>query len=178
MKKSVSMFHTPDARMHYVKRRPPPDAKTQVRCNLSQRAFYAIRTGPTRAWIIVQQCFVPRMHRNALRDPQIPPDGKTQVRCNLSRCAFYGKRTVPTREWKIVHRYFTPGRTRMHYVTRWSYQMQKHKFDVTCSSTPFMETAPGPPENANSALTFHAPETPECTGWLADPTGRKNISSA
>jgi hypothetical protein len=34
----------------------------------------------------------------------------------------------------------------MHYVTRKSHRIQKHKFGLTCPGALFMETAPGPPE--------------------------------
>jgi hypothetical protein len=35
----------------------------------------------------------------------------------------------------------------MHYVTRKSHRMQKHKFGVTFLGSLFTETAPGPPEH-------------------------------
>jgi hypothetical protein len=35
----------------------------------------------------------------------------------------------------------------MHYVTRRSHKMQKHKFSVMCPSALFMETALGAPEH-------------------------------
>jgi hypothetical protein len=38
----------------------------------------------------VCQRFMPCMHQNAPRDPQIPPDAKTQVQCNVPRRAIYG----------------------------------------------------------------------------------------
>jgi hypothetical protein len=40
-----------------------------------------------------------------------------------------------------------PGRTEMHYVTRRSHQMQKHKFGVTCPSTLLVESVLAPPEH-------------------------------
>jgi hypothetical protein len=39
------------------------------------------------------------------------------------------------------------GRTGMHYVTRRSHRMQKHKFGVSYPDTFFMETTPGPTEH-------------------------------
>jgi hypothetical protein len=39
--------------MHYVTHRSPPDPNTQVRRNVSRRAFSRICTGPTRAGRIV-----------------------------------------------------------------------------------------------------------------------------
>jgi hypothetical protein len=35
----------------------------------------------------------------------------------------------------------------MHYLTHGTYQMQKHKFKVTCSSTLVIKTAPGEPKH-------------------------------
>jgi hypothetical protein len=40
----------------------------------------------------------------------------------------------------------------MHYVTRRSHHMQKDKFGVTCPNTLFMETTPGPLENAKLCI--------------------------
>jgi hypothetical protein len=40
----------------------------------------------------------------------------------------------------------------MHYMTHRSHRMQKHKFGVTCSSTLFMKTAPGPPEHEKECV--------------------------
>jgi hypothetical protein len=34
----------------------------------------------------------------------------------------------------------------LHYVTRRSHRMQKHRFSITCPGVLMMETAPGPPE--------------------------------
>jgi hypothetical protein len=51
----------------------------------------------------------------------------------------------------------------MHYVTRRSNKMQKHNFSVMCPDALFIETAWGPPEQENSALTFRAQDAPECT---------------
>jgi hypothetical protein len=38
-------------------------------------------------------------------------------------------------------------RNRMHYMTRRSHQMQKHKFGLTCPAALFVESEPVPPEN-------------------------------
>jgi hypothetical protein len=40
-----------------------------------------------------------------------------------------------------------PRCTGMHYVTRISYRMQKHKFNITYPDALFMETARVPPEH-------------------------------
>jgi hypothetical protein len=40
-----------------------------------------------------------------------------------------------------------PGCAGMHYVTRRSHRMQKHKFRVTCPDALFLLTAPGPPKH-------------------------------
>jgi hypothetical protein len=77
----------------------PPDAKTQVRHNVSRRGFCVICTGPTRVQKIVRRCFTPRRHRNALRDPQKPPDAKTQVQRNVSQPGL----TKPV-EFSEIHR--------------------------------------------------------------------------
>jgi hypothetical protein len=37
---------------------------------------------------MVGRCFAPRMHRNALLEPQIPLDVKTDVRHNMFQCDF------------------------------------------------------------------------------------------
>jgi hypothetical protein len=49
MKNSVSTFHGPDTTECTTCPQIAPDAKTQVKCNVSRRAFCGIRTGPTRA---------------------------------------------------------------------------------------------------------------------------------
>jgi hypothetical protein len=46
-------------------------------------------------------------------------------------------------KWCVLH----PGRTGMHYVTRKSNQMQKHKFVITCPNTLFVESEPVAPEH-------------------------------
>jgi hypothetical protein len=51
----------------------------------------------------------------------------------------------------------------MHYVTRKSHSMEKHKFVVTCHDVHFMETAMGPPEYTKRASTFHGLDTMEFT---------------
>jgi hypothetical protein len=72
---------------------------------------------------------------------------KTQFQHNVSWRAFYGNRTGPTRVGKIVRRRFIPRSNAMHYVTRRSNQMQKHKFDVTYPGALFVESIPVPPEH-------------------------------
>jgi hypothetical protein len=51
----------------------------------------------------------------------------------------------------------------MHYVTRRSHRMQKHKFDVTCPDKFFVELVSVPPEHKNSVLMFHALDASKCT---------------
>jgi hypothetical protein len=45
----------------------------------------------------------------------------------------------------------------MHYVTRISYWMQKHKFDVTCPNALFMETTPVPLEREKQCVDVSRP---------------------
>jgi hypothetical protein len=40
-----------------------------------------------------------------------------------------------------------PGCTEMHYVTRQSHRMQKHKFGVTYPGVLYVESVPVPPEH-------------------------------
>jgi hypothetical protein len=51
----------------------------------------------------------------------------------------------------------------MHYLTRISKWMQKHKFGVTCPDSLSMETTPGPPEHKKECVDVSRPEAPECT---------------
>jgi hypothetical protein len=51
----------------------------------------------------------------------------------------------------------------MHYVTRKSHQMKKHKFVVTCHDMLFMETATDPPVYTKRASTFRGLDAMECT---------------
>jgi hypothetical protein len=46
----------------------------------------------------------------------------------------------------------------MHYVTRRSHMMQKHKFGVTCLDTLFNEIALGPPEHEKYFVDISCPE--------------------
>jgi hypothetical protein len=91
--------------------------------------------------------FTARMHRNALRDPQIPHDAKIQVQCNVSGGDFNGNHIGSTPAGKIVHRCFAPRCTEMHYVTHRSHWMQKDKFGVTCPDVLFVKSVPVPPEH-------------------------------
>jgi hypothetical protein len=50
-----------------------------------------------------------------------------------------------------------PGRTRMHYVTHRSHQMQKHKFGVTSPNALFVATAPGPLEHEKLCIDISRP---------------------
>jgi hypothetical protein len=66
----------------------------------------------------------------------------------------------------------------MHYVTPRPYQMQKHKFGITCPDA-FL----GTPHRAhlsmkNSASTFQGPDAPECTTGPAEPMGCENTNLA
>jgi hypothetical protein len=44
----------------------------------------------------------------------------------------------------------------MHYVTRRSHLMQKHKFGVTCSGTLFVKSVPVPHEHEKNESSFRA----------------------
>jgi hypothetical protein len=106
MKSSVSIFHNPDAlerKMWLVDR---IGCKTQVWQNVSHHDFCGIRTGPTKAWKIVHQDFMPWMHLNIVRDPQITPVTNTQARCNVLRRASCWTHTRPTWKRKVVHQRF------------------------------------------------------------------------
>jgi hypothetical protein len=54
---------------------------------------------------------------------------------------------VPPEDEKKCVNVSCPGRTRKHYVTCRSHQMQKHKFSVTCPRALFLESVPVPPEH-------------------------------
>jgi hypothetical protein len=45
----------------------------------------------------------------------------------------------------------------MHYTTRISHWMQKHKFNVTCPDALFMETAPFSPEHEKECINISCP---------------------
>jgi hypothetical protein len=45
----------------------------------------------------------------------------------------------------------------MHYVTRGSHQIQKHKFSVTCTIMLFVETTPGPQEHEKYCIHVSRP---------------------
>jgi hypothetical protein len=47
----------------------------------------------------------------------------------------------------------------MHYVTRRSHGMQKHKLSVTCPSMLFMETAPGSHEHEKQFVVVYPRHT-------------------
>jgi hypothetical protein len=49
----------------------------------------------------------------------------------------------------------------MHDMTRRSYQMQKHKFDIMCPEAFFVESVPCPPEHEKYYVNV---SLPECTG--------------
>jgi hypothetical protein len=66
----------------------------------------------------------------------------------------------------------------MHYVTRRSHQLQKHKFGVTCPGTLFVRSDPGPSEHENCASLFHTLDAPKHNTLPIDPTGSKSTSSA
>jgi hypothetical protein len=46
----------------------------------------------------------------------------------------------------------------MHYVTRRSHRMQKHKFSITCPSGIFVESMPVPHENEIYCVAVSGPE--------------------
>jgi hypothetical protein len=57
----------------------------------------------------------------------------------------------------------------MHYETRRSHWMQKHKLGVTCPNALFMGSAPIPLEHENIASMFHTPNA------LRDPQITANV---
>jgi hypothetical protein len=85
------------------------------------------------------------MHQNALHDLQIPPDTKTQVVRNLSGCAFSVNRTLPPEHEKYFVDVSCLECNRLHYMTRRSHQIQKHKFDITCPNALLVESVSVPP---------------------------------
>jgi hypothetical protein len=50
-----------------------------------------------------------------------------------------------------------PERNGMHYLTRRSHQMQKHKFSVMCPSTLFVESVPIRPEREKECVNVSRP---------------------
>jgi hypothetical protein len=56
-----------------------------------------------------------------------------------------------------------PECTRMHYVTRRSHRMQKHKFSVTCPYAFLLNPYRSHSSMKNSESTFLSPDVPECT---------------
>jgi hypothetical protein len=84
---------------------------------------------------------------SALRDPQILPDVKTQVRVMFPGSLFMETAPVRPKHEKYCVNISRLECTGMHYVTRRSHQMRKHKFGVMCPGALFMEITPGPPEH-------------------------------
>jgi hypothetical protein len=108
MKNSASPFCAPDAPECTTRPADPTECKNT---SLAQRVPVHFLSNPYWSHLsmkIVCCCFMPRMHQNALCDPQIPLDAKTQVWQNVSRCAFYENHTGPTHSSKIVHQCFAP----------------------------------------------------------------------
>jgi hypothetical protein len=87
--------------------------------------------------------------------PQTPPDAKHKFSVTSPGGAVYKNRTGPTWARKIVCRRCTPGRTRMHYVTRRSHRMQKHRVCVTCLDALFTKTALSPLEQEKYKFGVH-----------------------
>jgi hypothetical protein len=54
-----------------------------------------------------------------------------------------------------------PKHIGMHYVTRKSHRMQKHKFSVLCPDALFTETTPSPPSHEKKCINV---SHPGCTG--------------
>jgi hypothetical protein len=73
-----------------------PDAKIDVQCNVSKRAFMESVPDPPEHEKIVHRCFVAQKHGNALRDPQISQDAKIHVQHNVSYRTFYQICISPT----------------------------------------------------------------------------------
>jgi hypothetical protein len=81
MKNNVWMFHAPDDRNTLRDPQIPPDAKTQVRHNVSS-------------------VFLWKPHRAQLSFPPIPPDAKTQFWCNVFGVLIMESRPVPPKHEK------------------------------------------------------------------------------
>jgi hypothetical protein len=58
----------------------------------------------------------------------------------------------------------------MHYVTRRSHRIQKHKFNISCSGVLVVECIPGPPDHENSALLFGPDDVDINIGDTSTPT--------
>jgi hypothetical protein len=56
-----------------------------------------------------------------------------------------------------------PEHRGMHYVTRRSHQMQKHKFGITCLTSLLMNPYRAHMSMKSSVLTFNAQDALECT---------------
>jgi hypothetical protein len=104
---------------------------------------------------------VTQMHRNAFHVPQILPEAKAQVWWNISNMLFMQIALGPPRHEKSCNYISCPGRSEMHYVTRRSHRLQKHKFNVTSPGTLSMETALGRPEHEKKCIDN---SRPRCTG--------------
>jgi hypothetical protein len=111
----------------------PPDAKTQVRRNLSRCAFYGNRTSPTRARKKVFQRFTPvqrsGMHYVTCRSHRIQKH-KFGVMCPGTH--FVESIPVPPRARKILHRCFAPLTHRNALHVPQIPSNPEHEFRVMC----------------------------------------------
>jgi hypothetical protein len=141
----------------------PPDGKTKVWCNVSRCVFSGICSGPTRARNIVRRRFAPQKQCNAQRDPQILRDAKHKFNVTSPDAFFMRNAPIPhEHEEKCVDVSF-PGGTEMHYVNCRYHQMQKHKFGVRCPDVFLWNLYRSHTSKKNSALTFRAPDAPQCS---------------
>jgi hypothetical protein len=103
----------------------PPDAKIEVRHNMSWCTFCRIRTGPTRAWKLAHRRFTARMHHTALCDPHIPQDAKHMfgVTCPGAR------RFMPRLHQNALHDPQIPT----HAKTQFQHNVSGHTFSRNCT---------------------------------------------
>jgi hypothetical protein len=176
MKSSASTFRGPDTPKCTTWPAYPTKWKNTNLASHIPARFCGIWTGPTWAWKIVPRHFVARMHQNAACDTQIPPDAKTLFGVTCLGVCFVESVLVPPKYEKYYINVSRPGLTGMHFVTLTG---GKNTSLATRIPSFFL----GKPHRAhlsmkNSALVFHAPDTPECTTWSVDATGCENTSSA
>jgi hypothetical protein len=115
------------------------------------------------------------MHRNALRDPEISQDAKTNLGVMCPDALFVKSVPVQPEYEKLCDHILRPRHNGMHYMTRRSHQMQKHKFSVRVLVHFLWEPHRTHPSMKNIVSSFRAPDAPECTMSPEDPTGCKNI---
>jgi hypothetical protein len=108
--------------------------------------FMGSTTGPPEHKKIVHQSFMPWTHLNAMHDTQITLDEeKFGVRCPSAH--FMVSAPGSPKDEKECIDVSCPGRPKTHYVTRRSYQMQKHKFSESCPVSLFPGPVAGSPKH-------------------------------